>query len=173
MSLAVYDRRKEIAAILASRSATVCNWSLRVRSLWPPIGEVHFDGVPAAEMIDDWLERDVERAIHGHEFLLPVAAAEGHGPESDAVLHKPQRQMPASRSDTLRRIGQSNVARAEDRPRIAVAEWGQAFDLLNGLVRQRGERRLGVDEELGDTIFGGDVRLGIGTKVGSKGVDRR
>ena len=53
-----------------------------------------------------------------------------------------------------------------------MAERCQAFDLLDGLVCESRERSLGVDEELGDTIFGGDVLLGVGTKGGSECVDR-
>ena len=70
--------------------------------------------------------------------------------QRDAVLLEAQREMPAGGADALGRLGQADVGGAQHRPLVAVAEGGEAFDLPHGLMRERGERRLGVDEQLGD-----------------------
>jgi uncharacterized hydrophobic protein (TIGR00341 family) len=51
-----------------------------------PVGQLHFDGLPATEVVDHRLERHGEWAVGGDELLFPLAAAERHGPHRDAVL---------------------------------------------------------------------------------------
>ena len=62
------------------------------------------------------------------------------------MLLESQREVPAGGTDAFGRLGQADVGGAQHGPVIAVAEGRQAFDLSHGLVRERGERRFGVDE---------------------------
>ena len=73
-------------------------------------------------------------------------------------------KMMASRADPSRRLRQPHVRRAQHRPSIAVAERCQAFDLPHRLVRQRRERRFGIDKQLGDTIVLRDRPLAYAQK---------
>jgi hypothetical protein len=52
-----------------------------------------------------------------------------------------------------------------------VAEWRQAFDLPHGLLGERGERGLGVDEKFCDAVLGRNLPFGAGTEVDAEGVN--
>ena len=108
---------------------------IKLRLLAAPVGDMHFHGVPTAEAVDDWLEGDGERAVHGHEVVLPVAAAERDATNRDAVLLEAHCEVMPCGADAPRRLGESNIRRAEDRPFVAAAERRELFDLLYGLVR--------------------------------------
>ena len=106
------------------------------------------------------------------EVLFPVAAAEGDGAQRDAVLLEAQREVAAGGADALGRLGQADVGGAQHGPLIAVAEGGQAFDLPHGLVRERGERRFGVDEQFGvRNLPAKSCCCGICAEIRAEGVD--
>lgn len=102
-----------------------------------PVGEVHFDGRPAAEVVDDWLEGHRQRAVGAREILFPVAAAEGDRAKQHAVLHEPQGEVAAGGADALGWLGQANVGRAQNGSVVAVTERSEAFDLLHRLMSER------------------------------------
>ena len=63
------------------------------------------------------------------------------------MLHQLQGEMlPAAHRP--RRLGERHGRRAEHRPAVALTEGGEPFDLLHGVERQAGERRLAVDRQL-------------------------
>jgi hypothetical protein len=136
-----------------------------------PVGELHFYGDSAAEVIDDGFEGDRERAGARVEVLFPVAAAEGYGAEGDAVLLESEGEMVARGADSAGRLGEADIGRAEHGAFVAVAEGGEAFDLADGLKGESGERRLGVDEKFGDAFFLRDDPLGVRAEIAAERFD--
>src|SRR5262245_15754002 len=76
-------------------------------------------------------------------------------------------------ADAARRLGEADARGAEDGSFVAVAEGGEAFNLADGLMRKRGERRFGVDEELGDAVLDGNLLLGVRAEILAERFDRR
>ena len=56
--------------------------------------------------------------------------------------------MPGAAADRSRRLDQTHARGAEDRPAIALTEWRQSLELLDGVEREAGERRLAVERDL-------------------------
>src|SRR5687768_4572999 len=74
------------------------------RLLTAPVGDVHFHGVATTEAVDDWLEGDGERTVRGHEVVFPIAAAECHAANRDAVLLEAHRKVMARCANAARRL---------------------------------------------------------------------
>src|ERR1041384_1381601 len=60
-----------------------------------PVGELHFYGLAAAEVVDDGAKGDGQRAGGAVKVVFPVAAAERDRAERNAVLLESQRKVAA------------------------------------------------------------------------------
>ena len=74
-----------------------------------------------------------------------------------AVLRKHHRQVMPAAAQRLGRAGQRHAGGAQQRPGVALAERGQPLDLLHRLERERAQRGLDVDEQLGHPLLGRDL----------------
>jgi hypothetical protein len=76
-----------------------------------PIGQVHFNGLSAAEMVDYRLECDSNSTGAG-EVHFPISAAERHGAHHRSMLLEVQRQMVPAIANPPRRFREADIRRA-------------------------------------------------------------